>query len=300
MENTPEITTYNNKGCPYICVHCATPCPSLFRRLSGTTSAAPQTSSSSIKLTTCESCGQIVDPYVEQEWLLVAIDCILLRPEAYRHVLFHPWDATTATTPPLLTPRRAMQFLLAWSILDAYLHWESLREEADPIQDRSLQSSSFVFLLGLQSFLGIMFQWMILSFFCRRSDRRHPPSVSLQIYLALLLPSSFAVVTTLVIVWENTVTVRRIGTLLIVAWQSLALSLVGGWMAPLVSILVRVAWKATVKSLIIPPLPCAGLALDIKIVLNIIRSVTRSSSTPFTDPFTHTNGEVKDWFLCLP
>jgi Arv1-like family len=40
-----------------------------------------------IKLTTCQSCGQNVDPYVERDALLVAMDCLLLREQACRHVL---------------------------------------------------------------------------------------------------------------------------------------------------------------------------------------------------------------------
>ena len=64
---------------PYICVECGAPCESLYHQLSP----------SSIKALTCSNCGEIADPYIEQEWLLVVIDCILMRLEAYRHVLFN-------------------------------------------------------------------------------------------------------------------------------------------------------------------------------------------------------------------
>ena len=43
----------------------------------------------SIQLSTCRSCGHDVDPYIEREWLLVIMDCVLHRPEAFRHVLYN-------------------------------------------------------------------------------------------------------------------------------------------------------------------------------------------------------------------
>ena len=41
-----------------------------------------------IKLTRCK-CGSVADKYVEYENILIAIDIILLRKAAYRHVLYN-------------------------------------------------------------------------------------------------------------------------------------------------------------------------------------------------------------------
>ncbi len=68
----------------FVCVHCNTPCGSdpLYRYLTPNSTA-------SIKLTLCRHCGLVADPYLEREYLLVAMDWILLRPPAYRHVLYN-------------------------------------------------------------------------------------------------------------------------------------------------------------------------------------------------------------------
>lgn len=60
------------------CIYCLTPAESLYKKY-GT----------SIKLTQCRQCHRDVDPYTEREWLLVSLDCILLRQAAYRHVLYN-------------------------------------------------------------------------------------------------------------------------------------------------------------------------------------------------------------------
>jgi Arv1-like family len=40
-----------------------------------------------IQLSLCAVCGEIVDAYCERQGILVALDCLLLRPTAYRHLL---------------------------------------------------------------------------------------------------------------------------------------------------------------------------------------------------------------------
>ena len=131
----------------YRCVYCGTPCHSLYRQLSS--------SSHSIKLTTCIACNQVVDPYIEREILLIVIDCILLREEAYRHVLYNRlllmlmmngknnneataaavdnnntmdiFSSSSSFNSVVFTWKRALQVLLSWCILDTYLIWETLK-----------------------------------------------------------------------------------------------------------------------------------------------------------------------------
>mmetsp|Transcript_4706 Transcript_4706/g.9899 ORF Transcript_4706/g.9899 Transcript_4706/m.9899 type:complete len:325 (+) Transcript_4706:62-1036(+) len=64
----------------YICTNCSVPTPSLYKVYS---------TPGSIQLTTCKYCGHDVDPYIERELILVIIDCVLHRPEAFRHVLYN-------------------------------------------------------------------------------------------------------------------------------------------------------------------------------------------------------------------
>jgi hypothetical protein len=51
-------------------------------------------SDQNIRLTRCRNCGLVVDKYVEFESTLVFIDIILLRTQAYRHILFNRYDST--------------------------------------------------------------------------------------------------------------------------------------------------------------------------------------------------------------
>ncbi|KAL7474797.1 hypothetical protein ACHAW6_000752 [Cyclotella cf. meneghiniana] len=64
----------------YICTNCSRPTSSLYKVYS---------SPGSIQLTTCQACLHDIDPYIEREWLLVAMDCVLHRPEALRHVMYN-------------------------------------------------------------------------------------------------------------------------------------------------------------------------------------------------------------------
>jgi hypothetical protein len=62
-----------------VCVHCSTPTKELLL------SYGPD----HVVCTRCQVCGRFADPYVEQEAVIVAIDLILVKPRAYRHLLFN-------------------------------------------------------------------------------------------------------------------------------------------------------------------------------------------------------------------
>jgi Arv1-like family len=64
----------------YRCIQCLQPCRYLYRRLGSS-------HNDDIQLSLCAACGEIVDAYCEREGILVALDCLLLRPMAYRHLL---------------------------------------------------------------------------------------------------------------------------------------------------------------------------------------------------------------------
>lgn len=54
-------------------------------------------------MTRCTHCNRVVDKYVEVEPLLITQDMLLLRPQAYRHVLFNRYvDAALKETPSSL------------------------------------------------------------------------------------------------------------------------------------------------------------------------------------------------------
>lgn len=252
MNEKEKVPSPSNDILPYACVHCATPCASLYRRLS--------VSLSSIKTMNCSNCGQTVDPYIEREWLLVAIDCILLRHEAYRHVLFNV-DEFKET--PL---RRAFQFLLAWAILDGYLKWETLRNDESSNHDEGLlQDTNFIFSLGTSSFLGMLVQWLAIFLYMKHLTKKTQLFyLSTKVLWALLLPSSFSVVTIFVLVWENTKTTRLLGSLLVASGQGIAVFVVSEDMqTPLVGLIAGVIWRLLVPTFWIQSSPCIGLEVDL-------------------------------------
>lgn len=62
-----------------ICINCGSSNVSIYK----------QFSKDIIKLTTCESCGDVVDKYAEIELSIIIIDMLLLKKAALRHVLFN-------------------------------------------------------------------------------------------------------------------------------------------------------------------------------------------------------------------
>ena len=65
------------------CVECARPVPSLY-------TYSYKQYEQTIRLTPCPSCNAIAaDPYVEFEQIIVILDLILHKKQAYRHVLFN-------------------------------------------------------------------------------------------------------------------------------------------------------------------------------------------------------------------
>lgn len=207
------LSVSENKKLLY-CVHCGTPCNSLYRQYTSSTS--------SIKLTSCENCHQIVDPYIEREWLLVLLDCLLLRIEAYRHVLYHRIDHHIEN--------RAIQSLIASSLLESYISWEAQLSllMASRNDVAAVEPLSFWFLYA-RSILGMVALWLGSSIVAKYIVRKEPPgdlgrsTSSKTLFWGLLLPTSFHVVTILVLVWENSFTVKRLGSLYVVCMQYLGL-----------------------------------------------------------------------------
>lgn len=233
---------------PYVCVHCGFPSESLYHQLGA--------SLSSIKVLTCTKCNEVIDPYIEREWLHIAIDCILMRKAAYRHVLYNS-DAFQE-----ISNRQRIQVIFALSCLDAYLGFESFKidmGESPPL----LQSKGFLFTVSMDLFVGKLVVWLAISMYgrlqCKNTSDSKDDSISDRFFLALSLPRLFTLVTILVMMWENTETVRLLESLMITSWQLLAVSVVSGnLMGPGVGLATGFLWNAALPSII--DLPCIGRA----------------------------------------
>lgn len=235
-----EVVPADSNVDSFICVFCETPTTCLYRQYTS--------SPSSIKLTVCQTCGNDVDPYIEREWLLVVLDCILLRLPAYRHVLFHRLNASN------ICARKMIQTLLASSILSSYLTWEAWRTTSDKVE------VSFNQLL-MNSILNNVVFWMSSSLFTRRNNMR-------QVFCALFFPTAFQVVTVLVLVWENTATVRILGSLFVLVFQATAIKTVTkqSWWLVVPATMVRalVGRLFAIYVMEWPWQPCAGVEWNVR------------------------------------
>ena len=63
----------------YKCIECGVPVNQLYKEYG----------SGSIRLAKCESCEEFVDKYVEFDLILIFIDLVLLKRQAYRHMVFN-------------------------------------------------------------------------------------------------------------------------------------------------------------------------------------------------------------------
>lgn len=269
----------------HVCVHCGSPCTALYRQLG--------TSISSIKAVSCQVCGnRAVDPYIEREWLLIAIDVLLIRTEAYRHVLWNTNEFRTT-----VTWQRAVQMTFASSLLNAYLKWETVRgRQDDPSSQQQhfltddSSSTIYVALLIISSMLDVIVEWVVIYSYLtilstlekRNRTQQQNNNVGTKVFWAILLPTTFQVVVVFVLIWENSKTTRALGTILIAGWQGLAIALVSQStsmtdkrtnsitaihvIAPLAGMVALVVWRFGMSLLLLNfqyPLPCVGIEVDV-------------------------------------
>ncbi|PWN33228.1 Arv1-domain-containing protein [Meira miltonrushii] len=140
-----------------ICVHCSTPTQALY------VSYGPQ----HLICTKCKACGAFADPYVEHEAIIVVIDLILVKPRAYRHLLFNRKDVFAqddtrkkVKESPATTERKAWLLLarhfLALLLVDAYLRWFYLCRDHNTSLQESMSGDLSTRLLVLWSYFNIL------------------------------------------------------------------------------------------------------------------------------------------------
>lgn len=78
-------------------------------------------SKGNIRLSVCEACGQVADKYVEYEIMLIGIDLLLLKPQAYRHLL---WNRT-----PSISRSNLMKMYIMSNLLDMNMRSFLLEEK---------------------------------------------------------------------------------------------------------------------------------------------------------------------------
>lgn len=228
-------------------------CPALYRQLSS--------SLSSLKAVSCDFCtSSHVDPLFERETLLIIIDWILLRPEAYRHVLFNVVSSsagayeyitesttgrtrkrknvkepsTTVSSPfhsslRSLSSRHLLQLLALSCLLLAYVKNEAAASDSVDRHPSWRVFSLFLFIAALELLVHYISVYGVIRLQQIKQQQVFGHKLAMQVLWALVLPTMLHVVSVVVlIVWENSRTIRLLSSLLVNCWQILGLSLLIG------------------------------------------------------------------------
>jgi len=233
----------------YICTSCTSPTSSLYKVYS---------TPGSIQLTTCKGCGNDVDPYIEREWLLVVMDCVLHRPEAFRHALYNREPFATICAQDVQQQSSnvddcnkfdGLRQLVLCSFIAALIRTYLWHAATTGEENESGQHSTKLLVVLFQSLVGenIMAIATIVSASIivnksvkgRNSDSSraaHKTKTECndvssaffhsRIYLAVTVPSFFHLVTIFAIIWENSTTVCLIGTLFVLSLQRIGVATV--------------------------------------------------------------------------
>ena len=179
-------------------------------------------SSCTIKLTRCAKCRSVVDHYIEVGFLLVLIDLVLHRPQAYRHVLFNRPS----------TSRMALRKLLVMAcytaLMDALVQYITASMTTDLMPPaaglRLVTDTNWLVVLLTAALEHVVFNGTALAF-CRA---RLPSFDVGRGYLALLFPMLFKCTAVVLFVWDEQSTILIIVMLMVLSCQQLALSEVLG------------------------------------------------------------------------
>jgi hypothetical protein len=223
----------------YICTNCTQPTPSLYKVYS---------TPGSIQLTTCKSCHHDVDPYIEREWLLVLMDCILHRSEAFRHLLYNREPFCKFASADGMSEYRALllqmltgTYFLRMCLWYAELFGENGNEKMNNDSDSEramivmMQMLIGDFILITSTILtGIMMLRNSVSMKDEKEQKSNGPTTlhrldSLfisRIYLAISIPNLFHAVTLTVTIWERSYTIFMLGYLFVLSLQRMGVAIV--------------------------------------------------------------------------
>lgn len=149
-----------------------------------------------LKITICESCQKPVDKYIEYDPVIILIDAILCKTQAFRHILFN-------------TSLNIHWKLCVFCLLcEAYLRWSLLHssEQSTDPADLIRYTKEWEFYgmfalasLELSAFCGgvLLFVWLVVGFFQQRSLE---PALLLK---ALLLSCYGKVLLIPTVIWEH-------------------------------------------------------------------------------------------------
>lgn len=125
-----------------ICIECTHPVNSLYTQFSPT----------NIRSTACPNCNKFADKYIEHDNVMVAIDLFLLKPQAFRHLVFNVLSVPGKEDSLHRQTKRAWLLL---TLFDVYLTWARAEKSGSP---------KYSYRLILQ--LPVLTQYLIFLVYC--------------------------------------------------------------------------------------------------------------------------------------
>lgn len=206
-----------------ICINCAQPAESLYVVYSN----------NHIQLTDCSYCGKEVDKYVEIDNVILFIDLLLLKPGAYRHLVYNNLEKTLESKESITTEtgffnnffnwkNKFDSLIRLWILLftfEVYLKWfmeeETFKQgQALPYKFITTSSSLMIHIskfniiyqylyFALYSFLDLfifhfMIQWSVCSLAGWGKDVKNPKYI---ISYTILLSYGAKIFPVLMIIW---------------------------------------------------------------------------------------------------
>jgi len=121
----------------FVCVECGKHANELYRKYPGGV----------IKIASCDACNSIADKYIEFDPIIVVLDIILHKIQAYRHLLCntkHKWASKLA-------------FILLFC--DAYSKWERLQRNDPPVNGTIINAAVEIQFYAM--LLQALIEWVV-------------------------------------------------------------------------------------------------------------------------------------------
>jgi Arv1-like family len=203
----------------YRCIYCLHPVPALIR-IRG----------NDLQLLACDDCGApSLDPYLEREFILVAMDLFLLRLPAVRHILCNRWRSPKEEKEPnqasdgRIDAPSAPQLLLLLVVVRTHLGQIAAPHRRPVDQTDAVLLTSWIHGL-IVSTMGAAIPYGIGPLCGGMWPRRNDEPMPRPDRGAFLVPTALVYIATDVIhLWENSATVRQIGSVWLLIHQYLLL-----------------------------------------------------------------------------
>jgi hypothetical protein len=115
-----------------------------------------------IKLTDCQKCGRVADKYVEYDNVLLFIDILLMKPQAYKHLVYNLISASGDTT---VLQRRTQRIRFISILFEIYLIWAYKEKE---VNSATYKNPYLIYHRILEQ--SILYQYMFFALKCFLDD----------------------------------------------------------------------------------------------------------------------------------